>query len=149
MVSAKQMKHIMKLAELKGKQRTTRICQNCKKKFVRISSIKQIFCSVECYKKLRVGKLHSRWKGGKIINDGYIYIYCPDHPNTTKEHYVLEHRLVMEKHLGRYLKHGEIVHHKDHNKQNNKFSNLMLCRSNGKHSKIHHNKRDQFGRFIN
>jgi hypothetical protein len=67
------------------------------------------------------------WKGGKIINSqGYILIYKPDHQYATRDGYVREHRLVMEKKLGRYLKPNEVVHHIDGNKQNNKLSNLKL-----------------------
>lgn len=42
----------------------------------------------------------------------------------------------MELHLGRYLATGEIVHHKDSNKQNNDISNLELL-TNSQHSKKH------------
>lgn len=74
-----------------------------------------------------VGQNHPCWKGGKVIlPDGYIIIKKPDHPHVHKNGYVLEHRLVMEKHLGRYLKPKEVVHHKDGNKGNNDISNLCL-----------------------
>jgi len=56
----------------------------------------------------------------------YKLIYNPDHPYTTKMGYVREHRLAMEKHLGRYLKKNEIVHHIDGNGLNNILSNLEL-----------------------
>ncbi len=36
------------------------------------------------------------------------------------------HRKIVEKALGRKLKTGEVVHHKDHNPENNSLSNLEV-----------------------
>lgn len=66
------------------------------------------------------------WKGGRYIHRGYVYIYSPEHPRAIRRRYISEHVLVMEKHLGRYLRTGEVVHHKDGNRQNNEISNLRL-----------------------
>lgn len=82
-----------------------------------------------------------------MISDGYVYIRSPSHPNRTKLGYVLEHRLVMEAHIGRLLDPKEAVHHKDNNTFNNDLSNLELCSSNGKHSSIHHIVRSKDGKF--
>lgn len=58
------------------------------------------------------------WNVKKIINKGdYKYALVPEHPNCTKNGYVLLHRIVMENHLGRLLNTNEIVHHIDHNKK--------------------------------
>ena len=57
------------------------------------------------------GSQNPNWKGGKTICNGYIYVYAPYHPFAESKGYVREHRLVMEKHLGRYLKPEERVHH--------------------------------------
>jgi len=46
---------------------------------------------------------------------------------------MLEHRLVMEKMIGRYLLPNEVVHHKDKNGKNNHPSNLQLFSENGEH----------------
>ena len=40
----------------------------------------------------------------------------------------------MEKKIGRKLRKGEVVHHKDRNPKNNSLDNLELCSSHGKHS---------------
>lgn len=79
-----------------------------------------------------------RWKGGrKIANSrGYIHIYSPEHPFKTKAGYVMEHRLVMEKKIGRYIKKGEIVHHINHDKTDNRPENLAI-KKNGQHIKDH------------
>jgi hypothetical protein len=73
------------------------------------------------------GKRSFGWKGGRIIDaNGYVMVYEPNHPNTTKKGYIGEHRLVMSKYLERPLTKGENVHHKDGNRQNNELSNLEL-----------------------
>lgn len=61
----------------------------------------------------------SNWKGGRSYDDkGYIRFFLqPDdffYPMTrASDNYVLEHRLVMARHLGRCLLPWEIVHHKN------------------------------------
>ena len=60
----------------------------------------------------------------------YKKIKLPD--GTTRD----EHRLIMERHLGRTLLTSEHVHHIDENKRNNQLSNLLLI-SNSDHAKEH------------
>jgi len=90
----------------------------------------------EKYPHGRFGKLAANWKGGKrpANNKGYIYIYSPNHPYKTKEGYIMEHRLVMEKELGRYLLSTEMVHHKNRKKDDNRIENLQLVSSHKEHS---------------
>lgn len=69
-------------------------------------------------------------------SQGYIYAKIPTHPNATKTGYVYEHRFVMEKHLKRFLLAGEIVHHKNKVKTDNRLENLEL-KTNTEHSREH------------
>ena len=82
-----------------------------------------------------IGEGNSNWKGGRIIHQGYIYMRVPKHPYA-KNNYVQEHRLVMEKSLGRYLEPHEVIHHMNHNTMDNRIENLMIL-SQGKHMAIH------------
>ena len=68
-----------------------------------------------------------QWKNGLKKHGKYIAVLCHYHPFATKHGYVLEHRLVMEKHIGRYLTKDEDVHHINGIKNDNRIENLMLC----------------------
>ena len=71
-----------------------------------------------------------KWKGGKHKSQfGYVHIYNPNHP-FANGNYVFEHRLVMEKLLGRYLKPTEIIHHLNGIRDDNRPENLILTVSN-------------------
>jgi hypothetical protein len=72
----------------------------------------------------------------KKHSGGYILVYCPEHPSADRSGYVLEHRLVMEKALGRMLKTDEYVHHINGNKADNDIKNLALTNMS-EHAKIH------------
>lgn len=96
------------------------------------------------------GENSTRWNGGEVISKGYKYVYKSEHPFCNKKGYVLEHRLVMEQKIGRYLTKQEVVHHLDHNTLNNDISNLELVNGSGHHLMEFHNVRDsKNGRFIN
>jgi hypothetical protein len=70
------------------------------------------------------------------IRNGYRYIYNPTHPNASKDGYVMEHTLAMEKRIGRYLKDYEVVHHINKIRTDNRIENLQLM-SFKEHASLH------------
>jgi len=94
------------------------------------------YCSIKCrttdkdFFNFLKGKNNYAWKGGRSKSGEYIYVKSANHPLKNKGGYVFEHRLVMEKHLGRYLERNEQVHHINQNKSDNRIENLELVLQN-------------------
>ena len=72
------------------------------------------------------GKNNYAWRGNKFEWRGYVLVYSPKHPRPSYGSRVFEHRLVMEKKLGRYLESHEIIHHLNGIRNDNRLENLSL-----------------------
>ena len=88
----------------------------------------------------------SQKKGGighkKRRSDGYVAIYFPDHPKSNADGYIMEHVLVMESIIGRWLQEDEVVHHINKIRHDNRKENLMLM-SFTEHSGLHMKERHE------
>lgn len=85
--------------------------------------------------------IHGHSTRGKYIGEylcrGYKLILKPDHSNCGSNGYILEHRLVMERYLDRYLTKDEVVHHINHIKDDNRIENLQLIQNQNQHCSNH------------
>ena len=80
------------------------------------------------------GESNGRWRGGSFVGtDGYRQVRVP---TETQNHYRYEHRVVMERVLGRRLKRREHVHHKNGDKLDNRPENLQVLSATA-HGALH------------
>lgn len=73
----------------------------------------------------------------RMMCNGYYQYYWPEHHLANNTGTVSEHTLVAEDMLGRPLKRGEVVHHKDKHRTNNSYDNLMVFKTLGDHTAYH------------
>lgn len=111
-----------------------RDCPTCGKTF-RNPNNKVVCCSITCARKRDWARgLRAPAAPTLEQNCGYIWRMVPsDHPcgvivgaRDSARRYVLEHRVVMEEQLGRYLDPRERVHHKNGIRDDNRPENLEL-----------------------
>jgi len=113
-----------------------KICTICGKKFLpqkRSRQHTQETCSAHC-RNISNGRKSAKKIRAAHVDKGEGKSY-------RKYHGRHEHRVVMERKLGRKLKRGEIVHHIDGDKRNNHPDNLKLLSSQSEHASLHGYKR--------
>lgn len=97
----------------------------------------------QCYlddpeRKLSRRRTHMSKAPEFTYENGYRCVKCFPHPNPlgSNRSRVFEHVLVVERCIGRYLKKGEVVHHVNGIKTDNRPTNLVLTTRSG-HAAIH------------
>lgn len=108
----------------KMRPKLTMICEHCGKEYKdfysNVKRHKNHYCSRECsFEGQKLNNTKENWKGGHVAPNGYKYIKINGKDRE-------EHRLVMEKHLGRDLETWEHVHHINGDKLDNRLKNLEL-----------------------
>lgn len=100
--------------------------------------------SEAAWRERMAGARNPAWKGGVTLKrahgnySGVRYVRCPEPflGMARKDGYVMEHRLIVARHLGRLLARAEVVHHVSRDPSDNRLENLMLFANNGAHKRF-------------
>ena len=91
-------------------------------------------------KGLHKGSKHPNFKGKTKTTKGYVLIYMPEHPFAFHgKRYIQEHRFIVEKIIGHYLKPSNRIHHINGIKDDNRPENLIAFKNESAHQKFERN----------
>ena len=92
----------------------------------------------------KAGKENPNWRGGRsITSHGYVLIRVGKHHHLADVRgYAYEHRLVAEEKLGRRLRPGEIIHHLNDDRTDNRPENIRVVNGNAEHYVYHRKRQD-------
>jgi len=86
----------------------------------------------------QTGPRAAHWKGGVKHGDGRVFLLRPQHPYALVSGYIRRSRLVWEEHTGHVVQPAEVVHHRNHVKDDDRFENLELFSSESEHQRLAH-----------
>lgn len=116
-------------------------CANCGASFLapRWKLKSRRFCSKVCAAKSTSPKREKShlWNGGRHIFEGRVLVLAVDNPRANKRGYVFEHILVAEMRIGRRLLPQEVVHHINGISHDNRPENLLVCKDQAHHMRVH------------
>jgi len=105
-------------------------CLHCGKEIrIKPSQVARLYCNTACWMagktKSATGDMHN---GRPVLKNtaGYLTVYEPTHLAANKQGRVLQHRLIVEKIIGRYLTREEHVDHINAVKDDNRPENLQV-----------------------
>ena len=128
-------------------------CESCGKEIYRYKCEihKHICCSRDCSKNYlseKMSKMNQELNPTRMTeevkeNIRWSHLLKGEGKSYPKIHGKHAHRIIAEKKLGRKLRPGEVVHHKDENKLNYREDNIEILKSQSEHAKLH----NKDGRF--
>jgi len=127
----------------RGTRRSAYTCAKCDKVFLRYAtqvSGDKVYCSKACMgngRTLKIGPDHPLWRGGTCLINGYAYEldYNSPKPAGGFSHRAV-HVKLMEREIGRKIVLGEVVHHLNSDRLDNRLENLVLM-TNKEHRAVH------------